>query len=115
MKNLGIIWLFILCATSSIAQEWNLEKDKEGVKVYTRKVAGWGIKQYKANVTIQTTLSQAQQTICAIKNRKKWLHNSIEVREVERPNNKEVAIYNKVDAPWPVADRDNIIWLERSI
>ena len=105
-----LFFCLLLSYTPTYAQKWDLAKDKSGVKVYTRKIEGWGIKQYKATVTIKTTLSKAQQTISTSKDRRRWLHNSIEVQEVARPSDQEVAIYNKVDVPWPVADRDNIVW-----
>jgi len=90
------------------AQSWSLAKDKNGVKVYTRKIEGWGIKEYKVKMTVKGSLSKVVEVLKDAKGRYEWLHNITEVREVERPNKDVVAIYSKVDAPWPVADRDNI-------
>lgn len=93
---------------SSKGQNWDLAKDKNGVKVYTRKIEGWGIKEYKVVMTVKTSLPNIIKALKDVPSRYEWAYNSIEIREIERPNNEEVAIYNKVDAPWPVADRDNI-------
>lgn len=90
------------------AQNWSLAKDKNGVKVYTRKIDGWGIKEYKATMTIKASLKKVIGTLKDVPGRYKWLHNTVEIREVARPNSDVIAVYNKVDAPWPVADRDNI-------
>ena len=59
-------------------------------------------------MNIKTSPSRVVTALKDVPSRYKWAYNSIEIREIERPNSEEVAIYNKVDAPWPVADRDNI-------
>jgi len=104
--------IIITTAASGLAQSWNLAKDKNGVKVYTRKRDGWGIKEYKVKINVKATLSKVRQVLQNdVKSRKKWSHNCLEVREVERSGD-VVCIYNKVDAPWPVADRDNVTRFE---
>jgi hypothetical protein len=110
MKLQHFVLIIILWSLAFVAkgQNWDLAKDKNGVKVYTRKVEGWGIKEYKVIMEIKTSPSKIVAALKDVPSRYEWAYNSIEIREVERPNSEEVAIYNKVDAPWPVADRDNI-------
>lgn len=110
MKVMNYLLLCFICigTYTTQAQNWNLAKDKNGVKVYTRKIEGWGIKEYKVNMTVKASLSKVVSVLKDAKGRYEWLHNILEVREVERPNKDIVAIYSKVDAPWPVTDRDNI-------
>jgi hypothetical protein len=105
-------FLLILCSLSFLihgfSQDWSLAKDKNGVKVYTRKIEGWGIKEYKVKMLVKASLSKVVATLKDVPGRYNWLHNTIEIREVERPDKDAVCIYNLVDAPWPVSDRDNI-------
>lgn len=110
MKLQHFVLIVILLTSSLVSkgQDWSLAKDKNGVKVYTRKVEGWGIKEYKVVMEVKTSHSKIITALKDVPSRYEWAYNSIEIREVERPNSEEVAIYNKVDAPWPVADRDNI-------
>ncbi|CAA6808631.1 MAG: Lipid-binding START domain-containing protein [uncultured Aureispira sp.] len=110
MKLQHFVLIIILWSIALVSkgQNWDLAKDKNGVKVYTRKVDGWGIKEYKVTMNIKTSPSKIIAALKDVPGRYKWAYNSIEIREIERPNREEVAIYNKVDAPWPVADRDNI-------
>lgn len=110
MKLQHFVLIIILLSLSFLSkgQNWDLAKDKNGVKVYTRKLQGWGIKEYKAIMNIKTSPSKIVKALKDVSGRYEWAYNSIEIREIERPNEDEVAIYNKVDAPWPVADRDNI-------
>jgi hypothetical protein len=109
--NIRFLILFFslsLVTEYALAQDWDLAKDKNGVKVYTRKIEGWGIKEYKVKMTVKATLSKVVSTLKDVPGRYEWLHNTIEIREIERPNKDVVSVYNKVDAPWPVSDRDNI-------
>jgi len=108
LQHFVLIIIFLTIAFVSKGQSWELAKDKNGVKVYTRKLEGWGIKEYKVVMNIKTSPSRVVTALKDVPSRYKWAYNSIEIREIERPNSEEVAIYNKVDAPWPVADRDNI-------
>ena len=89
------------------AQSWSLAKEKNEVSVYTRKIEGWGIKEYKAVFVVKASLNKVVKVLKDVPGRYNWLHNTIEIREVERKGN-AVSVYNLVDAPWPVSDRDNI-------
>lgn len=108
LQHFVLIIVLLTIASVSKGQSWELAKDKNGVKVYTRKLEGWGIKEYKVVMDIKTSPSKIVKALKDVPSRYEWAYNSIEIREIERPNSDNVAIYNKVDAPWPVADRDNI-------
>jgi hypothetical protein len=110
MKLQHFVLIIVLLSITFVSkgQSWELAKDKNGVKVYTRTLEGWGIKEYKVVMDIKTSPSRIVTALKDVPSRYEWAYNSIEIREIERPNSEEVAIYNKVDAPWPVADRDNI-------
>lgn len=108
LQHFVLIIVLLTIAFVSKGQSWELAKDKNGVKVYTRKLEGWGIKEYKVVMDIKTSPSKIVTALKDVPSRYEWAYNSIEIREIERPNSDNVAIYNKVDAPWPVADRDNI-------
>jgi hypothetical protein len=108
LQHFVLIIIFLSSSLVTQGQNWDLAKDKNGVKVYTRKLEGWGIKEYKVIMNIKTSPSKIVAALKDVSGRYEWAYNSIEIREIERPNSDEVAIYNKVDAPWPVADRDNI-------
>jgi hypothetical protein len=89
--------------------DWVLEKNKDGVKVYTRSIEGWSIKEFKGVVSIQATLAQVEAAIRDSPNRSKWMHNSYDTKDVRWVSNNEVYTYSAIDAPWPVSDRDNVL------
>lgn len=106
--NTLLLWVvFCLISTVVSAQSWSLAKDKNAVKVYTRKIEGWGIKEYKAVFSVKASLNKVVRVLKDVPGRYNWLHNTVEIREIARTSD-AVSFYNLVDAPWPVSDRDNI-------
>lgn len=101
--------LFLLITSASIqAQSWKLAKDKNGVKIETRFIEGWSIKQYRATVYIKTTLDKAVEAYRDPVQRKKFMNRSLEVSNLKENSLDDIITYNLGDAPWPVVDRDNI-------
>lgn len=88
---------------------WTLERDKAGVKVYTRSIEGWSLKEYKAVVQIRATLAQVESALRDAPNRCKWIHNSYNTKDVKTISQNEIYTYCAIDAPWPVSDRDNVV------
>ena len=109
MKLITLLLLAVFCFISTVvsAQSWSLAKDKNAVKVYTRKIDGWGIKEYKAVFSVKASLKKVVRILKDVPGRYNWLHNTVEIREIARTPD-AVSFYNLVDAPWPVSDRDNI-------
>jgi hypothetical protein len=102
-----IISLFFIPEIIS-AQEWSLAKEKNGVKIETRFIKGWSIKEYRATVYIKTTLAKAVDAYRDPVKRKKFMERSIEVYDLKEVSKDEIITYNLGNAPWPVLDRDNI-------
>ena len=100
--------LWLLCITAIQAQAWKVAKNKQGIKIETRFIEGWNIKQYRATVTIKTTLEEAVEAYRDPAQRKKYMTRSLEVSNLKEINRDHIITYNLGDAPWPVVDRDNI-------
>lgn len=105
------IWIFwvgsLMMGVTCHSQDWNLEKDRNGVKVYTRKVSNSIFKEYRASVDVKTTFKKVIEMLYETKSREIWLYNTPVIEEVQKTDS-TLCIYNRVDAPWPVSDRDNI-------
>lgn len=100
--------LCLLCLSSVQAQSWKVAKEKDGVKVETRFIDGWSIKQYRATVYIKTTLAKAVESYRDPVQRKKFMTRSLEVSNLKENSRDDIITYNLGDAPWPVVDRDNV-------
>ena len=89
--------------------KWELVKEKEGIKVYARKVNSLPFDELLGIYTTNTRLSTIVSLLKDYNNQPNWVFANVETRLLAAPNNFEWYYYMKTDAPWPVADRDIII------
>lgn len=114
-KTYAPLWQqFLLCAmfafplAASAQDNWKLEKSDKGVKIYTRFVSGWGIKEFKGIVRIKASLADVEAMLRDAAGRGKWMHNTYGTKDIKIVSRNEMYSYSVVDAPWPVSDRDNV-------
>ncbi len=107
-KALNLFLLLIMMTSFVKSQDWRLAKDKSGVKVYTRFIKGWDLKQFKGIVNIKASLKTVEKTLRNDFGRSKWMYNTHDTKDVKVINNNEIYCYSRVAAPWPVSDRDNV-------
>lgn len=98
------------------SNDWTLAREKNGVKVYTRFIPGWSIKEFKAIVHIHATIPQIESVLRDAPNRCEWIYSAYSTKNVKVISNEEYYAYSAVDVPWPVSDRDNVIhWKYKKI
>ena len=110
MKYLLLLLSFLSLHVSSLqAQEnWVLEKDKDGIQIFTQKLAGQNLKNSRGIVTIDATPETVKAFIKQGAKHKDWMH-TISISDVIEQNSEEdFCVYYIADAPWPVSDRDVI-------
>ncbi len=104
MKNYVFLLLSLtLLTTSTFAQEnWKLEKDKNGIKVWNRKVAGTAIKEFKVSTIINTS---TEKMLAFLKNTAKydqWMYKVDEgsVKVLKRVSDNDYYTYMTISAPF---------------
>lgn len=105
---LSLMLCGFVIVNSLVAQDWQLEKDKEGIQVFTRKVEGYAIKEYKAIITLKTTVTKLTNLLKDHENLKSWFVKCPISQRLKKVSEDEYYVYFLNDAPWPVSDRDNI-------
>jgi uncharacterized membrane protein len=111
------VFLMLLCLSEGVRAFtvlpadtiWRLEKDKNGVKVYTRPVEGMTIKEFKAVVIINAPVSKLLSMVMDVVAYPKWVANVKSVKILKETGNDEVIYYTEIQVPWPLSNRDNII------
>jgi hypothetical protein len=104
----SVLLLLSLWAMPSWSQSWSLAKDKDGIKIYTRKIEGWGIKEFKGVITFQAPFKDVVNAIKDVAKHDQWQHDTKNTKLLKSVGDNEIYGYSVVDAPWPVADRDNV-------
>ena len=93
-------------STLADGNEWELRKDKNGIKVYTRNNTNTGIIEYKAVTIVHAEISKLIAIINDVENFPAWVANCESARVIESINDSLRIEYFKTDVPWPLDDRD---------
>lgn len=105
-------WLtlaLLLLATNVFSQEWELKKDKGGIKVYVRDQIGSNIKELKFSTTIEASLSTIAAVLAHVEGFDSWSYGAKGSRVVKKVSDAENYYYTEVDFPWPFDDRDLVL------
>jgi hypothetical protein len=101
-----LISLFLLSFTpNSQENEWELKKEADGIRVYTRDVKGSNIKEFKASSKLTSSQETILNILFDIPNYPKWIEDVEDARILSK-NEKEMNFYYQLNLPWPLKDRD---------
>lgn len=89
---------------------WELKKDKDGIKIYTKHVEGSGLKAIKATTTFNAPLETCAAILRDIEHLTDLFPDTKVAKKISQSDNQQVH-YLEMDAPWPVADRDGAFTL----
>ena len=95
--------------------EWSLEKEGDGIEVYTRAVEGSDIKEFKAIAFTNKSMSSLERLIEDADNYHTWQVNVTTSKLLKKVNDSELYIYYTTDIPWPLSDRDVLIYSKKAI
>ncbi|SFS74841.1 START domain-containing protein [Zhouia amylolytica] len=107
MKPFLIFTLILSCFLTQ-AQDWELKKNKNEIKIYTRKSDTSEIKEYKAVMKVNSSMQKALDVITDGNSVFEWTHNTSASKTLSVISENELIIWIKNDMPWPVQDRDHI-------
>jgi hypothetical protein len=114
---LTFLFLFSFCFSSFLHAEdnpWQLKKSQNGIPVYTRKVAGSPILEYKSNAIIGAPMHKVIALFEDEKKIRRWYYQCVHSELVENEATDKKVIYLVLHLPWPVAARDFVFRRTRS-
>jgi hypothetical protein len=85
---------------------WQLRKDKEGIRVFSRPVEGNGVNELKVEMTLQARMSSLVALVMDVANYPSWAFNTEETRLLKAVSAAEIYYYTLIHTPWPVSNRD---------
>lgn len=104
----------VLMSLPSIAykgqnETWVYEREKQGIKIFTKK-SKWGkLRDSKAEMRVSSTPEQILRTLTDFDNYKTWVARCGQSRLLARLSDNEFITYLYFDAPWPVKNRDCVV------
>lgn len=92
--------------------DWELEKNANGIKVYTRKNEGQPIKEFKAVSTIFASRVRIAEVVTRITDYPNWFPHCGEAKVRKIISSTERQVYYRLDLPWPADDRDCLMTMK---
>lgn len=93
--------------------DWRLDRDKDGIRIYTRAVAGSRFRAVRAQMMVDYSMPQLVALIRDTAACPEWANLCKASRVVENLSETELYVYTRNDLPWPVSDRDavaHVLW-----
>jgi ribonuclease HI len=89
--------------------DWELKRDKGGIKVYVRDADDSKIKELKFTTTVQASLSAVTAVLSNVEGFDDWVYASVKSETIKKVSETEVYYYTEIDFPWPFNNRDLVL------
>ena len=109
--RLTALAFLLIISSSSFANDWQLEKNKEGIKVYTREKAGSEILEFKAICEVAAPRLRVAEVVARITDYPNWFPDCANAQVLKSISSTKRKIYYEVDLPWPTSNRDVVMML----
>ncbi|NNF02094.1 MAG: hypothetical protein HKN22_05380 [Bacteroidia bacterium] len=102
--------IFMLFSTQE--SEWKLAKEKDGIQVFTRKSESSALKDSRVSGEVNAQPEVVASIIMNIDLYPEWVPTCLHAEVLERKG-KGLIYYAEYKAPWPVANRDMIVKIDK--
>lgn len=106
--SLSILTFLILTSFTYAQATWTFEKEKNGVKAFSRIKEGKDFYEFKTVNTIEGDIYQVKKLITDIENFKEWMPNTTESKVLKKINDYNFYAYTVTSTPWPASSRDAV-------
>ena len=105
MRIFLIILLFCTLQQRSYAQAWELKKDSDSIKVFTRSVSKSPVKEYKAVAKVGANAEDILAMLRNVPAYTEWIEDVVYTKTVSSSED-QMSFYYQMSLPWPAKDRD---------
>lgn len=100
----------LLVSSVTLASDWQLDKDEDGIQLYTMESHTAPLKQVKVVTTVKSSLSSLVSFLSDHSAFPDWMDKVSKVEKLKDISDQESITYTVVDAPWPERDRDAVLY-----
>ncbi len=105
-----LLFIGVFCINNCFSQtEWSLKKDKDGIKVYTGKLADSKFNAIRVTCKLTGNLSSLASILLQPEFQPEWVIATKTSKLVKRLSNNHLYYYNIASLPWPLENRDMVI------
>ncbi|HEX8461864.1 MAG TPA: START domain-containing protein [Segetibacter sp.] len=86
--------------------KWSLEKDKNGIKVFTSKAETAKYKSVRVEAVMAGNLDKLVKLLLDAGSNKEWIYRTNNSYQIKKLGPTEVLSYTETSVPWPASNRD---------
>lgn len=94
---------------------WKLQKDKKGIQVFTRKNPKSIVDEFKTVMILDAELKFVKVLVENVDKHTLWQENCTRSEILKQQDAKTKYIYYTTDVPWPIKDRDIVIYQRKYV
>lgn len=106
IKKLFLLFCVSCTIFTTFSQEWNFVKEKDGIKIYTRKENGENLKSFRGEAIFNTTIDKISSKLGTKNNFDWWDDDLRDVKIIDIEEDKYISYYLMYPVPWPLSNRD---------
>jgi hypothetical protein len=108
-QNLFLLMSMLLASNSVSMAQWTLEREENGIKVYTAQSGTSSVKSVKVEGTFKGTCDKVITVFRDIENQKRWVYATKQAYLIEKVSDNEFLYYVETALPWPAKNRDAVV------
>lgn len=101
--------------SSPRASEWEHIDEDEGIDLWKQDVPGQLVPSFRGQVVIAAEIGAVSHAIEDYRAHPQWMHRCAESGVIRQLNELDAIMYNRLDSPWPVADRDVVVKTHKQV
>ncbi|KQC08008.1 MAG: hypothetical protein APR62_05530 [Smithella sp. SDB] len=106
---LSFVVVMVIGLSAAAQEDWKFEHTRDGIDVYTRAISGSSIYAFKGVGIMDAPLEEVAELINDISATPQWASDMKEARILSKKDDYNMLVYNILDLPWPVSDRDFVV------
>ena len=89
--------------------KWSKVDEDDGIKVWRLDVPGQDLPGFRGETVIPRSIPDIVAELKQVEHHTEWMHRCSASKTLKRVDDEHIVIYNRVDVPWPVWDRDVVL------
>ncbi|UZE22201.1 START domain-containing protein [Pseudomonas sp. B21-056] len=98
----------LLATATAQAEDWQVAKEQDGIKVSLSEVAGSKYKAYRGVTVMKTTMTKLRALQEDVSGACAWIHECNTQKLLKHEGNQSWT-YTQFNTPWPVTSRDSVL------
>ncbi len=110
-RSLLILFICLLIQIQVKSQDWALKKDRDGIRVFTRKTTNFKFDELKVECEMEGSLSQMAAVLLDVNHHTEWVYKTGKSKLLATSAATDLFFYTEIECPWPFENRDVVVHL----